>query len=80
MKRPLTILAAVVLVIGIGAFGFLRIAAGGFSAKAEPTAIEKFAARIARRLAAPDSIKSKQNPEPNTGEVISEARGHWADH
>ena len=80
MKRTLVTLSIVAFSAGIGGFAFLKIAAGGFSAKAEPTAIEKFAARIARRLAAPDSIKSKQNPEPNTEEVISEARVHWADH
>ncbi len=80
MKRTLVILAASVLVIGIGAFAFLKIAAGGFSAKAEPTAIEKFAARSARRLAAPSSLKSRQNPAPDTPEVLSDARAHWADH
>ena len=80
MKRTLVILAALVLVIGIGAFAFLKIAAGGFSAKAEPTSIEKFAARSARRLAAPSSVKSAQNPAPSSAEVLSEARAHWADH
>ena len=80
MKRTLGILIIVVLVIGTGAFAFLKIAAGGFSAKAEPTAIEKFAAGSARRFAAPSSVKSGQNPAPNTEEVLSEARAHWADH
>ena len=80
MKRTLVILVVVVLVIGLGAFAFLKIAAGGFSAKAEPTAIEKFAARSARRLAAPSSLKSRQNPAPVTEEALSEARAHWADH
>lgn len=80
MKRTLVTLIIVALAVGIGAFAFLKIASGGFSAKAEPTAIEKFAARSARRLAAPSSVKSAQNPEPNTAEVLSEARAHWADH
>ena len=80
MKRTVALLAALVLVVGIGAFAFLKIAAGGFSAKAEPSAIEKFAARAARRLAAPSSFKSTQNPQPSTEEVLSEARAHWADH
>ena len=80
MKRALLILATVVLVLGIGAFAFLKIAAGGFSAKTEPTAIEKFAARSARRFAVPGSAKSRRNPVPYTAEVLSEARAHWASH
>ena len=80
MKRILVTLIIAALAVGIGAFAFLKIASGGFSAKAEPTAIEKFAARSARRLAAPSSVKSAQNPEPYTAEVLSEARAHWADH
>ncbi|MBI2683291.1 MAG: c-type cytochrome, partial [Acidobacteriales bacterium] len=80
MKRVVVVLVVVVLVIGLGAFAFLKIAANGFSAKAEPTALEKFAARSARRLAAPSSLKSRQNPAPATEEALSEARAHWADH
>ncbi|MBI2681796.1 MAG: c-type cytochrome [Acidobacteriales bacterium] len=80
MKRAVVIFFAVVAVIGIGALVFLKVAASGFSAKAEPTAIEKFVARSARRLAAPSSLKSRQNPMPNNDEVLSDARAHWADH
>jgi mono/diheme cytochrome c family protein len=80
MKRTIVILVAAVLVVGIGAFAFLRIASGGFSAKAEPTAIEKFVARTARSVAAPSDVKSRQNPTHDTPEVLAEARAHWADH
>ncbi len=80
MKRTVVILAAVIVVVGIGALVFLKAAANGFSAKAEPTAIEKFVARSARRLAAPSSLKSTQNPMPNNDQVLSDARAHWADH
>ena len=80
MKSKLVFLVIVVVLLGLGAFVFLKTAAGGFSAKAEPTAIEKFAARAARRLAAPNSLKSRPNLEPNTAEVLAEARDHWADH
>ncbi|MEO7651527.1 MAG: c-type cytochrome, partial [Bryobacteraceae bacterium] len=55
-------------------------AARGFSAREKPTAIEKFAARAARSVAMPSSAKSRQNPAPNTDEVLSDARAHWADH
>ncbi|MBY0507749.1 MAG: c-type cytochrome [Bryobacteraceae bacterium] len=80
MKRNIVIVASAVVVMSLGAFIFLKIAAGGFSAKAQPTAIEKFAARSARRLAASSSLKSRQNPAPATEEALSEARAHWADH
>jgi mono/diheme cytochrome c family protein len=80
MKRTLVTLVIVVSVMGIGGFAFLKIAAGGFSAREEPTAIEKFAARAARRLAVPSSVKSRQNPAPDTADVLSDARAHWADH
>ena len=80
MKRALVILIIVILVVGVGAFAFLKIAARGFSAREEPTAIEKFAASAARSVAMPSSVKSKQNPALNTAEVLSDARAHWADH
>ena len=80
MKRALVILAALVLGIGFGAFAFLKLAAAGFSAKAEPTAIEKYAARAARSVAMPGNAKARQNPVSNTAEILAKARAHWADH
>ena len=80
MKRKTVIIVAAVLVIGIGAFAFLKIASGGFSARDEPTFLEKFAARAARSVAVPGSVKSSQNPTPDTVEVLEAARVHWADH
>ena len=80
MKSKLVTLFIGMVLLGLGALVFLKTAAGGFSAKAEPTAIEKFAARAARRLAAPINLRSRPNPEPNTAEVLAEARDHWADH
>lgn len=80
MKHVLVTLLVIVLAIAIGAVVFLKFAANGFSARAEPTAVEKFLARTARSLAVPDGVKSLRNPTPNTPEVLSEARAHWADH
>jgi len=79
-KRTIVILLVGVLVIGIGAMVFLKTAAGGFSARDEPTFMEKFAARAARSVAVPGSVKSRQNPTPDTPEVLADARAHWADH
>jgi mono/diheme cytochrome c family protein len=80
LKQALLVLLFVVLIIFITVFAFLRTAARGFSAREEPTAIEKFLARTVRRIAVPESVKSIQNPEPPTAEILSEARAHWADH
>lgn len=80
MKRAILVLLATIVVLSVGGLLFLKVATNGFSAKAEPTAVEKFVARAARRLAAPTSLKSRQNPAPNTNDVLAEARAHWADH
>jgi mono/diheme cytochrome c family protein len=79
MKRAF-VLIGIALVVGVAVFLYLRISANGFSAREEPTRIEKFLARTARSFALPDRVKSQQNPEPDSAEVLSEAREHWADH
>jgi mono/diheme cytochrome c family protein len=79
MKRALTLIG-IAVVVGVAVFAYLRISPNGFSAREEPTGIEKFLARTARSLALPDRVRSQQNPEPDTVEVLSEAREHWADH
>ena len=79
--RPVFItLLAVFLVMGAGAFVFLKAVAGGFSARAEPSAIETVIVRWARRAAAPGGVKALKNPIPATPEVLADARSHWADH
>lgn len=54
--------------------------AHGFSARAQPTAVERWMARRARGAALPKDAKGRQNPVQNGAEVIAEARTHWADH
>ena len=72
-------LTAVVIAI-IVSLVLLNTAAHGFGANAQPTAVEAWAARKARNLALPSSERERPNPIPNTPEVLSEARAHWADH
>jgi mono/diheme cytochrome c family protein len=79
MKRALALIG-IAVVVGVAVFVYLRVSANGFSARTEPTGIEKFLARTARSLALPDRVKSERNPQPDTTEVLSEAREHWADH
>ncbi|HEY6344731.1 MAG TPA: cytochrome c [Bryobacteraceae bacterium] len=80
MTRVILAILGTLVAVGIGAYVFLRTAAGGLSAMAEPSALEKAVARAARQMAIPPSAKSAQNPTPNTGQVLADARAHWADH
>lgn len=52
----------------------------GFSARDNPSGIEKVVARTARSLAVPSGAKNMKNPVLNTAENLEEARAHWADH
>jgi mono/diheme cytochrome c family protein len=70
--------AAVAVALAAGA-AFLRTA-HGFSARDQPAAIERWAARAARSAALPADALLRKNPLPNTPEILAEARAHWADH
>jgi predicted CXXCH cytochrome family protein len=48
--------------------------AHGFSAAAEPSSLEKLAARIARNLAIPGRARKEKNPLPPTAENLKEAQ------
>jgi len=67
----------VVMVSGWFAYAFFQT---GFSAKAEPSALEVVLARQARHLAVPFSQRNAANPIPATPELLIEARRHFADH
>jgi len=54
--------------------------AGGFSARAQPTAIETWVARRMRDAALPREAAAQKNPVAATPQVLSDARAHWADH
>jgi mono/diheme cytochrome c family protein len=71
---------ALVIVVTAGGFIFLKTRANGFSARAKPSALEEFAAQIARGMALPVGIRDKKNPIANSTEALAEARAHWADH
>ena len=71
----LTLLA----VAAVGGGVFLQ-GAHGFSAREQPSGMERWAARRARALAVPFGAKVQINPAGDTPEVIADARAHWADH
>ena len=68
------------LVICLAGMGYLKTGSHGFSARATPMSVEKFAAVQARLMAMPSDAKNKKNPVPNSQQVIAEGRAHWADH
>jgi mono/diheme cytochrome c family protein len=82
MKRHLLIalvgIAAATLAI-VGWFGYLTFATG-FSAKAEPHALEVFMARQVRYLAIPLADRNRANPVTLTPDVLAEGLAHFADH
>jgi mono/diheme cytochrome c family protein len=72
-------IALTVIVCG-GGLLFLTKQANGFSARAQPSVLERWAARRARAMALPAGAKERTNPVPDSPEVLAEARAHWADH
>jgi cytochrome c len=52
----------------------------GFSARDNPSGIEKVMARTMRSLAVPSRAKYMNNSVPNTPENLQKATAHWADH
>jgi len=73
---------AIVLVIVVCSAGliFLKTRTNGFSARAEPSVIERLVARQARAMAAPAGTRDRTNPIGDSPEVLADARAHWADH
>jgi cytochrome c5 len=71
----LALAAVVVLVVGAG-----LAVRRGFSAREQPSALETYVARTARKLAVPSKAKSERNSFVWSPELMAKARGHFADH
>jgi mono/diheme cytochrome c family protein len=71
-------LAACAIPMTAGALFLLT--AQGFSARTQPSAVERWVARRARSMALPTDAKERTNPVPDSPEVLAAARAHWADH
>jgi mono/diheme cytochrome c family protein len=65
--------------IPLGWFGYQSFQTG-FSAKAEPNALEVFIARKLRQLAIPQAQRDAPNPVHATPEELAKALAHFADH
>jgi len=78
-KRTLLLSITAAGIAGATAFGWVTIRRG-FSARDNPSALEAYLAKTARNLSIPASGRNAKNPFASTAEVLSEARGHFADH
>lgn len=79
-KIGLAVLAAgVAAAIPLGMLGYQSFKTG-FSAKAEPSAMEVAIARQVRHLAIPFSQRDAKSPVPPSPEVLADGRRHFADH
>jgi len=81
MKKLCWIVAALLVSgVGAGALALYGLVRHGVSARDEPTAVERFAARRLRHLAIPRAERNAANPVPLDPEVLARARAHFADH
>jgi mono/diheme cytochrome c family protein len=75
-----SIIAIALAALVILALTYEARAIGGFSARGEPTRIERITARLARRWAVPPRGRQLRNPVPFTEETWADGRAHFADH
>jgi mono/diheme cytochrome c family protein len=78
-KRTLLLSIIAAAIAGAAAFGWVTIRRG-FSARDNPSVVETYVAKTARRLSVSASARNTTNPFAPTPEVLSEARAHFADH
>ncbi len=69
-----------VVVLSGGAWVYWFVSSHGFSAREQPTQVEAYLARHARRIASFRGAKELKNPLRRTELDIAEARDHFADH
>jgi mono/diheme cytochrome c family protein len=80
MKTWKTLAVALLLLLVVAASFGWGVIRRGFSARDNPSAMEAYVARTARKLSIPASERDAKNPFVPTPEVLSEARAHFADH
>ncbi len=82
MRKILLSVISTLAVIGLVLGGFLWYARGyGFSAREQPTWMERTMARNARKIATPTDAKNLKNPrQQQTVEMIAEADEHFVEH
>jgi mono/diheme cytochrome c family protein len=78
-KRTFVLSITAAGIAGAAVFGWVTIRRG-FSARDNPSAMEAYVAKTARKLSIPASERDAKNPFAPTANVLSEARAHFADH
>ena len=80
-KIVLTVIATLAVIGLIFGAGLLYVRGHGFSAREEPTWMERIMARNARKIATPPDAKTLSNPRSQqTSEMIAEADEHFVEH
>src|SRR5581483_4562262 len=79
MKSKIMIAFLLLFMAGVLA-GFFWLRNHTFSAREEPSWMEKMMARQARKIATPADAKAMKNPSPITEAVMAEAREHFVEH
>jgi len=80
MSRRILLLSITVAgIAGAGAFGWVTIRRG-FSARDNPSAIEKLVATTARQMAVPSQYGELRNPLPASSDNLHAGMEHFADH
>src|SRR5216683_6489355 len=80
MRRTRALLLLAIAVVIFVVAGASIAVHRGFSARDQPSALETYVARTARRLAVPSKAKGEKNPFTGSPELMAEARAHFADH
>jgi len=75
-KTASLVLLALVIATGYG----IALVRRGFSARGTPSAIEKFAATTARKMAVPSNYRQLRNPFPPSSENVQAGMEHFSDH
>lgn len=76
--KAFALLVALLLIVAAAALWYFLNS--GVSAKEQPGRTEEFLARHVRNMAITRRARSLTNPVEQSGEVIAEGRGHFADH
>lgn len=82
MKNKLIAILLIAVFLALGGAGWVGylLFKTGFSAKAEPHALEVFMARQVRYLAIPFGDRNRSNPVTLTPDVLQDGLAHFADH
>ena len=68
------------LILILAGLGYWYVREHGFSARAEPLAVEKAVAERLRRLSVPTADRVLKNPVPLNDANLADGRAHFADH